>query len=57
MTPAVWLTRQRVLHARRLLERMDLGVERIAEESGFGTSCCRAPAEFTSVRGMSPVRS
>jgi transcriptional regulator GlxA family with amidase domain len=38
MSPARWLTSQRVALARRLLESTDLPVERIAAESGFGTT-------------------
>jgi transcriptional regulator GlxA family with amidase domain len=38
MSPARWLTTQRVTAARRLLESTDLPVERIAAESGFGTT-------------------
>jgi AraC family transcriptional activator FtrA len=37
-TPLQWLLGQRVLEARRLLERSDLPVEEIAERSGFGTA-------------------
>ncbi|WP_256987021.1 GlxA family transcriptional regulator [Streptomyces sp. BR123] len=37
MTPGQWLTRQRIEHARRLLEATDLPVDRIAEEAGLGT--------------------
>ncbi|MEW1951870.1 helix-turn-helix domain-containing protein [Terrabacter sp. NPDC080008] len=37
-TPHKWLTSQRVLRARHLLESTDLDVERIARESGFGTA-------------------
>jgi len=37
-TPASWLTRQRVIHAQRMLERTDLGLDRIAEECGFGSA-------------------
>ncbi|MEV7612455.1 helix-turn-helix domain-containing protein [Streptomyces sp. NPDC089799] len=36
-TPGQWLTRQRVEHARRLLEVTDWPVDRIAAESGMGT--------------------
>jgi transcriptional regulator GlxA family with amidase domain len=36
-TPHQWLTAQRVLRARHLLETTDLDVERIARESGFAT--------------------
>ncbi|RJL27114.1 GlxA family transcriptional regulator [Bailinhaonella thermotolerans] len=38
MTPGQWLTRQRVEHARRLLETTDLPVDRVAERAGFGTA-------------------
>ncbi len=37
-TPMQWVTDQRVLYARRLLEETDLDVDRIAERSGFGTA-------------------
>ncbi|MFE2304591.1 GlxA family transcriptional regulator [Streptomyces sp. NPDC059411] len=37
MTPGQWLTRQRIEHARRLLEVTDLPVDRIAQEAGLGT--------------------
>lgn len=37
-TPHKWLTLQRVLHARTLLEETSLGIEEIATESGFGTA-------------------
>lgn len=37
-TPTRWLSLQRVLHARRLLEETTLGVEEVARQSGFGTS-------------------
>jgi transcriptional regulator GlxA family with amidase domain len=33
-----WVTDQRVLFARRLLEETTLDVDRIAEQSGFGTA-------------------
>ena len=32
------LTRQQVIHAQRMLERTDLGLDRIAEECGFGSA-------------------
>jgi transcriptional regulator GlxA family with amidase domain len=38
VSPARWLITQRVAAARRLLETTDLPVERIAAESGFGTT-------------------
>jgi transcriptional regulator GlxA family with amidase domain len=37
-TPLKWVTTQRVLHARTLLEQTKLGIEQIASESGFGTA-------------------
>jgi len=37
-TPHKWITLQRVLHARMLLEQTGLGIEEIAAESGFGTA-------------------
>lgn len=36
-TPVKWLTNQRVLHAKHLLEATDLGLEQIAGRSGFGS--------------------
>ncbi|PZG13713.1 AraC family transcriptional regulator [Nonomuraea aridisoli] len=38
MSPGRWLVRQRVQHARHLLETTDLGVEEVARRSGFGTA-------------------
>jgi transcriptional regulator GlxA family with amidase domain len=38
LSPARWLTTQRVALARRLLESTDLPVERIAADAGFGTT-------------------
>ena len=37
-TPLKWVTTQRVLRARTLLEQTRMGIEQIAAESGFGTS-------------------
>jgi transcriptional regulator GlxA family with amidase domain len=37
-TPLQWLLRERVLHARRLLEATDLPVEDVAGRAGFGTA-------------------
>jgi transcriptional regulator GlxA family with amidase domain len=37
-TPHDWLTNQRLLLARRLLEESDLGVDAIAERAGFGSA-------------------
>jgi transcriptional regulator GlxA family with amidase domain len=38
VSPAKWLTGQRVQHARHLLEATDLGVEEVARRAGFGTA-------------------
>ncbi|MEV4067688.1 GlxA family transcriptional regulator [Nonomuraea dietziae] len=38
LSPARWLSRQRVEHARHLLETTDLAVAQIARRSGFGTA-------------------
>lgn len=35
-TPHDWLTNQRILLARRLLEETELGVEAVATRAGFG---------------------
>ncbi|MEV0845264.1 helix-turn-helix domain-containing protein [Streptomyces sp. NPDC049954] len=37
-SPGQWLTRQRVEHARYLLETTGLSMDRVAEASGFGTA-------------------
>jgi transcriptional regulator GlxA family with amidase domain len=37
-TPAAWLARARVRRAQRLLETMDLAVEQVAAEVGFGSA-------------------
>ena len=37
-TPHDWLTNQRLLLARRLLEDSDLGIDGVAERSGFGSA-------------------
>lgn len=37
-TPMQWVTDQRVLFARRLLEETDLDIDRVADRSGFGTA-------------------
>ncbi|TDD55876.1 helix-turn-helix domain-containing protein [Kribbella antibiotica] len=37
-TPLKWVTTQRVLRARTLLEQTRMGIEQIASESGFGTA-------------------
>lgn len=37
-TPMQWVTDQRVLYARTLLEETDLDIDRVADRSGFGTA-------------------
>nr|WP_232328238.1 helix-turn-helix domain-containing protein [Kibdelosporangium sp. MJ126-NF4]CEL19108.1 Transcriptional regulator containing an amidase domain and an AraC-type DNA-binding HTH domain [Kibdelosporangium sp. MJ126-NF4]CTQ95090.1 Transcriptional regulator containing an amidase domain and an AraC-type DNA-binding HTH domain [Kibdelosporangium sp. MJ126-NF4] len=37
MSPMQWLTQQRLVRARQLLERTDMPVDRVAEQAGFGT--------------------
>ena len=37
-TPMQWVTDQRVLYARRLLEETDLDIDRVADKSGFGNA-------------------
>jgi transcriptional regulator GlxA family with amidase domain len=52
-TPHKWLSMQRVLHARSLLEETDLGVESIATRSGFGTAALLRH-HFRRVVGVAP---
>jgi transcriptional regulator GlxA family with amidase domain len=37
-TPAAWLNRQRIIRAQQSLEATDLGLETIAQQTGFGTA-------------------
>jgi transcriptional regulator GlxA family with amidase domain len=37
-TPAAWLNRQRLLRSQHLLESSDLGLEQIAQHTGFGSA-------------------
>jgi transcriptional regulator GlxA family with amidase domain len=37
-TPGEWVLQQRLVHARRLLETTDHGIDRIAHEAGFGSA-------------------
>lgn len=53
-TPAAWLARQRLIHAQRLLERTDFGLDRIAEESGFGSAAVLRQ-NFARTLGMTPT--
>jgi transcriptional regulator GlxA family with amidase domain len=52
-TPLKWVTTQRVLHARSLLEQTRLGIEQIAAESGFGTAALLRH-HFRRVVGVAP---
>jgi transcriptional regulator GlxA family with amidase domain len=52
-TPHRWLTMQRVLHARRLLEETQLGIDDVALASGFGTAALLRH-HFHRVVGVSP---
>ncbi|MEU0469353.1 helix-turn-helix domain-containing protein [Amycolatopsis sp. NPDC006131] len=52
-TPVKWLTTQRVLHARTLLETTRLSVEEIARECGFSTGALLRH-HFHRVIGVSP---
>ncbi|MGX6742686.1 GlxA family transcriptional regulator [Streptomyces xantholiticus] len=54
MTPVQWLTQQRIQHARRLLETTDLPVDRVADESGFGTAASLRQHMAATV-GVSPM--
>ncbi|MBY8885570.1 helix-turn-helix domain-containing protein [Streptomyces sp. PTM05] len=53
-TPHRWLTAQRVLHARRLLEETPLGVDEIARDCGFGTAALLRH-HFRRVVGVTPT--
>lgn len=52
-TPNKWLSLQRVLHARRLLEESDLDVDAVAARSGFGTAALLRH-HFHRVVGIAP---
>ncbi|WP_431798030.1 GlxA family transcriptional regulator [Microbacterium kunmingense] len=53
-TPAAWLARQRLIHAQRLLETTDLGLDRIAWESGFGSAAVLRQ-NFARTLGITPT--
>ncbi|MFT3797695.1 GlxA family transcriptional regulator [Microbacterium sp.] len=53
-TPAAWLARQRTIHAQRLLEQTDLGLDAVAFESGFGSAAVLRQ-NFTRMLGLSPM--
>ncbi|UZF56247.1 helix-turn-helix domain-containing protein [Gordonia polyisoprenivorans] len=52
--PRRWLTEQRVLHAKNLLESTDLSVEEVARLSGFA-SATLLRHHFTTTVGVAPV--
>lgn len=53
-TPAAWLARQRLIHAQRLLEQTDLGLDAIAYECGFGSAAVLRQ-NFSRTLGTSPT--
>ncbi|KAA0023094.1 GlxA family transcriptional regulator [Antrihabitans cavernicola] len=53
-TPVKWLTNQRVLLAKTLLEDSDLGLETIAERCGFGSGALLRH-HFNKVVGLAPA--
>ena len=54
LSPAAWLTRQRVEHARLLLETTDLPVDEVARRSGLGTAVSLRSHLRTAV-GVAPL--
>ncbi|MFC4004375.1 GlxA family transcriptional regulator [Prauserella oleivorans] len=54
LPPHTWLTRQRILHARHLLESTELSVERVAAESGLGTAASLRQHLHAAI-GVSPL--
>jgi transcriptional regulator GlxA family with amidase domain len=54
MSPNRWLVQQRVEQARRLLETTDLPVDRIAADSGFGTTASLRQHLHSAI-GLSPL--
>ena len=53
-TPLQWLLQQRIARAQTLLERTDLPVERIGEQSGLGTAA-NLRRHFSRAVGVSPT--
>lgn len=53
-TPAAWLNRQRIIRAQHLLEESDLGLEQIAQRTGFGTGAVMRH-HFLKVLGATPT--
>jgi transcriptional regulator GlxA family with amidase domain len=54
LSPAAWLTRQRVEHARLLLETTDLPVDEVARRAGFGTGVSLR-AHLRAAVGVAPL--
>lgn len=54
LSPAAWLTQQRVEHARLLLETTDLPVDVVARRAGFGTAVSLR-AHLRAAVGVSPL--
>lgn len=54
LSPAKWLTRQRVEHARHLLETTDLAVDQVAAKAGFGSAVSLRQHLHTAV-GVAPL--
>jgi AraC family transcriptional activator FtrA len=53
-TPQRWITCQRILLARRMLENTDATIEEIARQSGLG-SAANMRAQFTAIVRTSPA--
>lgn len=53
-TPSRWLTQRRIDHARRILETTDAPVDRVAQDSGFGTAA-NLRAHFQRAVGTTPT--
>src|SRR6266704_4112119 len=53
-TPANWISLSRVRRAQRLLETTELAVERVAAESGFGSSAVMRQ-HFAEIVGTTPL--
>ncbi|HEX6351813.1 GlxA family transcriptional regulator [Actinophytocola sp.] len=54
MSPGNWLTKQRIEHARHLLETTDLAVDVVAERAGLGTGASLRQ-HMRAVLGVSPL--
>jgi transcriptional regulator GlxA family with amidase domain len=54
LSPAAWIIRQRIEHARLLLETTDLSVDEIAHQAGFGTAVSLR-AHLRAAVGVSPL--